>query len=78
MPSPAAIKPPRDRSVFINCSFDGTYQPLFRAMCFAIMACGYLPRCDYLYLVERALPMIEAARAVQHAAVNTASRPSAG
>jgi hypothetical protein len=41
MPSPAA----RDRSVFINCPFDGTYQPLFRAMCFAMMACGSLPRC---------------------------------
>ena len=38
-------KPPRARSVFINCPFDPEYQPLLRAMCFAILACGYIPRC---------------------------------
>ena len=31
--------------VFINCPFDLEYRPLFRAMCFAILRCGYTPRC---------------------------------
>jgi len=38
-------KPPRARSVFINCPFDTDYQPLLRAMCFTMLACGYAPRC---------------------------------
>ena len=33
------------RSVFINCPFDAAYQPILRAACFAIMACGHRPRC---------------------------------
>ena len=45
MSLPPVSRPERSRAVFINCPFDGTYQPLFRAMCFTIMACGYLPRC---------------------------------
>lgn len=46
MPSPASSKPPaRSLSVFINCPFDPDYRPLFRAMCFTIAACGYVPRC---------------------------------
>ena len=45
MPSPGASSPPRRRSVFINCPFDTDYKPLFRAMCFAIAACGFAPRC---------------------------------
>ena len=45
MPSQAASSPPRQRSVFINCPFDTDYKPLFRAMCFAIAACGHVPRC---------------------------------
>lgn len=44
-PSQAASSPPRRRSVFINCPFDPAYRPLFRAMCFAIAACGFVPRC---------------------------------
>jgi hypothetical protein len=32
-------------SVFINCPFDGKYRPLFRAMVFTTIACGYSPRC---------------------------------
>jgi hypothetical protein len=40
-----AANPQRFRSVFINCPFDPEYQPLLRAMCFAILACGYFPRC---------------------------------
>jgi hypothetical protein len=45
MPSPGGSSPPRRRSVFINCPFDAEYKPLFRAMCFAIAACGFAPRC---------------------------------
>lgn len=33
------------RNVFINCPFDLEYQPLFRALVFAIEACGYHVRC---------------------------------
>ncbi|MDB5430750.1 MAG: hypothetical protein JWP35_1866 [Caulobacter sp.] len=43
--SPSASRPPRGNSVFINCPFDADYQPLLRAICFTIMACGYVPRC---------------------------------
>ena len=49
MPSPVRPKPPRTRSVFINCPFDPDYQPLMRAACFAILACGYAPRCALDY-----------------------------
>jgi hypothetical protein len=45
MPSRTASSPPRRRSVFINSPFDTEYKPLFRAMCFAIVACGFAPRC---------------------------------
>jgi hypothetical protein len=49
MPSQAADKPTRPRTVFINCPFDETYQPLLRGICFAILSCGHEPRCapDY-------------------------------
>ena len=49
MPAPSEDalkpKPQRDRSVFINCPFDSEYQPLLRAGCFTILACGFAPRC---------------------------------
>jgi hypothetical protein len=38
-------KPAAARAVFINCPFDPDYQPIFRAMVFTIIACGYVPRC---------------------------------
>jgi hypothetical protein len=34
------------RSVFINCPFSPDYQPIFRAILFAVYACGYRPRCS--------------------------------
>lgn len=43
--SPTSNRPPRARSVFINCPFDEAYQPLLRAISFTILACGYVPRC---------------------------------
>jgi hypothetical protein len=33
-----------DENVFINCPFDGDYQPLFRALVFAVQFCGFVPR----------------------------------
>lgn len=35
----------RPRNVFINCPFDVDYQPLFRAMVFALLDFGFVPRC---------------------------------
>ena len=34
-----------ERSVFINCPFSAEYQPIFRAVVFAVLACSYRPRC---------------------------------
>jgi hypothetical protein len=36
---------PYSRSVFINCPFSPDYQPIFRAILFAVFACEFLPRC---------------------------------
>ena len=49
MPSRARPRPTRARSVFINCPFDPDYKPLPRGACFAILACGYAPRCALDY-----------------------------
>src|SRR5438552_16843412 len=32
-------------SVSINCPFDQPYQPLFEAIAFCVVACGFVPRC---------------------------------
>lgn len=34
-----------DKNVFINCPFDDTYLPLFRAITFTTAFCGFKPRC---------------------------------
>ncbi len=34
------------RSLFINCPFDAEYQPLFRALVFAVEYCGFRARCS--------------------------------
>ncbi len=31
--------------VFINCPFDSEYKPLFEAIVFAVLSCGFRPRC---------------------------------
>ncbi len=39
---------PRKRfadSVFINCPFDDDYWPIFEAIVFTVIACGFAPRC---------------------------------
>jgi hypothetical protein len=33
------------RSVFINCPFDWEYLPLYQAIIFVIIECGFIPRC---------------------------------
>ena len=33
------------RSVFINCPFDDDYAPILRAIIFAVVDCGFAPRC---------------------------------
>ena len=33
------------KSVFINCPFDAEYQPLFEAIIFTVMDCGFRARC---------------------------------
>jgi hypothetical protein len=35
----------RYMSVFINCPYDNEYQPIFDAVVFATVCCGFLPRC---------------------------------
>ena len=32
-------------NVFINCPFDSEYAPLFHAIVFAVIHCGYTVRC---------------------------------
>jgi len=39
------LRKPPAKSVFINCPFDDRYQPLFRALCLAVLACGRIARC---------------------------------
>lgn len=34
-----------ERNIFLNCPFDDEYQPLFRAVLFAVLTCGFHARC---------------------------------
>jgi hypothetical protein len=45
-------------SVFINCPFDSSYAPLFRAIVFAVVDSGFDPRCA-LEDADSAVPRIE-------------------
>lgn len=38
--------PAYDDSVFVNCPFDESYSPLFRALLFAVQDCGFRARCS--------------------------------
>jgi hypothetical protein len=38
---------PRNLSVFINCPFDSDFQPVFDAMVFVAVCCGFVPRCAF-------------------------------
>ena len=33
------------KPVFVNCPFDGEYRPLFHAIVFTVVRCGFRPRC---------------------------------
>jgi hypothetical protein len=44
-PSPRAVEPDYDTSVFVNCPFDVEYKPLFRALVFTIERCDFSARC---------------------------------
>jgi hypothetical protein len=37
--------PPPETDVFINVPFDSQYEPLMRAIVFAVYDCGFVPRC---------------------------------
>jgi hypothetical protein len=37
--------PDYERNIFLNCPFDDEYQPLFRAVMFAVLTCGFRARC---------------------------------
>jgi hypothetical protein len=63
-PSPAGPRFARGRSVFINCPFDADYQPLLRAACFAVLACGYVPRCALDYSDSGAVRFAEIVRMI--------------
>lgn len=67
-PSPTSGRPPRARSVFINCPFDDAYQPLLRAMCFTILACGYAPRCALDFSDSGAVRLQEIVRIITECA----------
>jgi hypothetical protein len=40
-----ALAAARELSVFINCPYDTDYLPIFDAVVFATVCCGFLPRC---------------------------------
>jgi hypothetical protein len=40
-----ALEAARHLSVFINCPYDKEYLPIFDAVVFATICCGFLPRC---------------------------------
>ncbi len=35
-----------NNNVFINCPFDEKFAPLFRALTFTVLDCGFIPRCS--------------------------------
>lgn len=39
-------EPRRSDCVFINCPFDEQYWPLFEAIVFCVIDCGFVPRCS--------------------------------
>ena len=45
--NPSVMKSPLNysRSIFINCPFDDEYQKLFESIIFAVLSCGFIPRC---------------------------------
>lgn len=54
---------PARKPVFINCPFDADYLPLFHAIVFAVIKCGYQPRCA-LEVVDSSGPRIAKIEAI--------------
>ncbi len=60
------------KSVFVNCPFDSDYQPLFRAVIFTLVDCGYTPRCalessdSSAVRIDKIFSLIEACRLAIH------------
>jgi len=60
------------QSVFINCPFDNQYWPLFEALVFTVIACGFEPRCALEELdsgtvrLEKVLRIIRSCRLAVH------------
>lgn len=44
IPHPALPLPDSKKSIFINCPYDSDYEPLFDAIIFTIVSCGFIPR----------------------------------
>jgi hypothetical protein len=40
---PLALR--REHSVFVNCPYDPEFRPLFDAILFSVICCGFVPRC---------------------------------
>jgi hypothetical protein len=57
-----------DTNVFINCSFDKDYEPVFFAIVFAVIDCGFTARCALeaedagATRIEKIFRLIEACR----------------
>ena len=47
-----------DNGVFINCPYDSSYQPMFDALAFAVLACGFEPHAAR-EIVDGSKPRIE-------------------
>jgi hypothetical protein len=45
MPEPLRAASRYETSVFVNCPFDIAYTPIFEAIVFALLDCGFTPRC---------------------------------
>jgi hypothetical protein len=39
------MAPPNPRDVFVNCPFDAAYKPVFHAIVFTVIRCGFRVRC---------------------------------
>jgi len=76
-----------ETNVFINCPFDSEYQPLFHAVVFAVLDCGYTVRCaleaedtgptriDKIYkLIEECRFGVHDVSRIEHDAVNALPR----
>jgi hypothetical protein len=57
-----------ERSVFINCPFDDKYTPMFEAIVFAVIVCGFRPLCARVRLdsseirLNKIMELIESSR----------------